>query len=91
MTTDDAICRWAEHKYGLAFGSVTKVDMRDECDPGWSKWTPSIGDYVSIHVWCGDRLARCAVEEEMVPLIREMAAFMLAIDSQGKLTYGATR
>ena len=72
-TADLILCKWAERRYGLT--GVTRVELFDYEDCGWSEYTPGEGHEVRITVFAGDQVLKHDIERESVKLTREVCSF----------------
>lgn len=70
----EVVRRWAEQKYNVE--GVTGVEFMDEHDPGYSDYTPGIGDYIRVVVYgFADCVLGVADAYEALSLIVDICQF----------------
>ena len=72
-TAEKILCLWAERKYGLE--GVTRVELEDNMDWGWSEYTPGTGHSVWITVYRDDERIKIDNVDDSSALTVEVATF----------------
>lgn len=61
---------------------MARVHIEESFDPGYSEYTPGIGDFVLVNCYdSADRLIRSDAEEDTVDLIRSVCQFAAGLTS----------